>query len=197
VNRFLFALLFALALLVWLAVYSGIAQPIDRAVLAALRSPPALVPAFDLVTTLGDASLRFVLMAVAMALVWRRLGRGVFFLPAMLLPGMAIVSGLKWLTARPRPDIAPHLDQVVSMSFPSGHAANNMMLYLGIALLIGRGWGVALAAAGLMGWSRLALGVHWPSDVLAGWLIGAGWVLLCATFLPSRWREGIEGWARR
>jgi undecaprenyl-diphosphatase len=90
-------------------------------------------------------------------------------------------SALKALFARPRPEVFDHLDYTWDLSFPSGHSAQNACLYLLLALLVHRriAWaGVPLAI--LIGLSRVVLGVHWPSDVLAGWLEGAAFALLGA-----------------
>ena len=95
---------------------------------------------------------------------------------------------LKQIFAAPRPDLLPHLDIVHSYSFPSGHAAGNMMFFGALAMLAGRRW--AYGAGGVMialiGASRVWLGVHWPSDVMAGWVEGLGWLVLCAVWLPAR-----------
>jgi undecaprenyl-diphosphatase len=88
---------------------------------------------------------------------------------------------LKLLFARVRPDLYQHLDPVTDLSFPSGHSAQNACLYLLLALMVHKriGWlGVPLAI--LIGFSRVVLGVHWPTDVLAGWMEGAAFALLGA-----------------
>mgnify|MGYP003863456065 CR=1 FL=1 len=91
----------------------------------------------------------------------------------------ATSSILKQLYARDRPDIVPHLDTFGNLSFPSGHATNAMAILLLAALLVparNRSMWLCLALAGAVavGLSRNLLGVHWPSDVVAGWLWGAG-----------------------
>jgi undecaprenyl-diphosphatase len=95
---------------------------------------------------------------------------------------------LKQIFAAPRPDLLPHLDIVHSYSFPSGHAAGNMMFFGALAMLAGRRWayGAGGAMIALIGASRVWLGVHWPSDVMAGWIEGLGWLVLCAVWLPAR-----------
>jgi undecaprenyl-diphosphatase len=98
---------------------------------------------------------------------------------------------LKQIFAAPRPDLLPHLDIVHSYSFPSGHAAYNMMLFGALAMLSRRRIGYVLAGMviALIGISRVWLGVHWPSDVLAGWITGFGWLCLCRHWLPARGGE--------
>ena len=90
---------------------------------------------------------------------------------------------------RPRPDIVPHGAEVLTASFPSGHAMLSAIVYLTLAALLSRvqerrrvkvflvALGVAITL--LVGASRVYLGVHWPSDVLAGWAVGAAWAALC------------------
>jgi undecaprenyl-diphosphatase len=155
---------------------------------------PALDPWLSHVAAAGRARSGFWLMLST-------LGRGeVVAVIALLAAGMMALSGrgrdalvlmltvaaqmaanplLKLLFARVRPDLYQHLDPVTDLSFPSGHSAQNACLYLLLALLVHKriGWaGVPLAM--LIGLSRVVLGVHWPTDVLAGWMEGAAFALL-------------------
>ena len=120
---------------------------------------------------------------------------------AASLIGSSVIDGwLKHLIARPRPDLVPHLVQVTNASFPSGHAMVSSAVYLTLALMLaegveidgwrGRAVRVAVVAffsalAVLIGMSRVYLGVHWPSDVLAGWCFGTAWALL--VWMGDRW----------
>jgi undecaprenyl-diphosphatase len=120
---------------------------------------------------------------------------------AVSLIGSSVIDGLlkSWI-ARPRPDLVPHLVQVTNASFPSGHAMIASAVYLTLALMLaegmprdgwrGRAARVAVVAffsllAVLIGMSRVYLGVHWPSDVLAGWCFGTAWALL--VWIGDRW----------
>jgi undecaprenyl-diphosphatase len=103
--------------------------------------------------------------------------------------GMALNDLLKLAFARVRPDVVPHGAQVFTMSFPSGHAALSAITYLTIGALLARSqpsvalgvYFMTLAAltTALVGVSRIYLGVHYPTDVLAGWCIGAAWAMAC------------------
>jgi undecaprenyl-diphosphatase len=120
------------------------------------------------------------LAAGLMALMGR--GRDAIVLVFTVAAQMATNPLLKLLFARVRPELYQHLDAVNDLSFPSGHSAQNACLYLLLALLVHRriGWlGVPLAI--LIGLSRVVLGVHWPSDVLGGWMEGAAFARLGAT----------------
>jgi undecaprenyl-diphosphatase len=96
-------------------------------------------------------------------------------------------EGLKLVYSRPRPDLVPHGSYVYSASFPSGHSTLSAATFLTLAMLIAslepnRGTKVmvyvlAFALVLSVGVSRVYLGVHWPSDVLAGWCLGAAWAL--------------------
>ncbi len=91
---------------------------------------------------------------------------------------------LKEIITRPRPDVRPHPSSVSRYSFPSGHAANTIALWMALLLITrGRRRRQALVVAGavvvgLVGFSRLAIGVHYPSDILAGWLWVGAWAAL-------------------
>jgi len=103
------------------------------------------------------------------------------------ITGSIAVALAKNLVGRERPALVDHLVEVSSMSFPSGHAANSAIIYLTIALVSvqviphrAARWflfGATLLLVAAIGTSRVYLGVHWPSDVLAGWSFGALWAL--------------------
>jgi len=101
--------------------------------------------------------------------------------------GTLVVTVLKEAFARPRPQLAPDGLFVYTASFPSGHAMVSAVVYLTLGALIARLaprtrlklyiMTVAVILTGLVGFSRIYLGAHWPSDVLAGWAVGAAWAL--------------------
>lgn len=138
------------------------------------------------------------LFAVGYVLVQGKWGAAMMLLIATL-GGTAISEGLKVGFARPRPDLVAHAVDVTSMSFPSGHAMLSAVTYLTLGALLARTQqkrrlrAYILAAAVLLtlliGASRVYLGVHWPTDVLAGWCLGAAWALACwfaATLLTRK-----------
>ncbi len=146
-------------------------------------------------TSLGSTSV--LIFAVAVSIVYLLLaGRpslAVFILVAVV-GGQLLSSVLKLGIERPRPELVPHLAQVYTLSFPSGHAMLSAVTYLTLGSLLARAMpsralkvyvmAVAVVATLLVGVSRVYLGVHWPSDVLAGWCAGSAWAMLC--WLASR-----------
>jgi undecaprenyl-diphosphatase len=169
--------------------------------------PPWLLEAARDITPLGG---RTMLVAVTVFVIGylaleRKYG-------AMWLVGVAtaggglLITGMKEFFGRERPDLVPHLVAVTSPSFPSGHSLLAAVLYLTLGALLARFavrrhtkvylLTVALVATFTIGSSRVYLGVHYPSDVLAGWCAGLVWALTCwlvARYLQARGAVGRTG----
>lgn len=178
----------------------GEARWFDESLLLALRTSDPADPIgprwfetaiMDITALGGFAVLALVtLLAVGYLLAIKRWGDALMLLAATL-GGTAISEGLKMGFNRPRPDLVAHVVETTSMSFPSGHAMLSAVTYLTIGALIAhtqesrqlRGYvlGAAILLTLLIGASRVYLGVHWPTDVLAGWCLGAAWALACWT----------------
>jgi undecaprenyl-diphosphatase len=193
----------------------------DRAVLHAFRDTmdraDAIGPRwFELavrdVTALGGPTVLALMSAAVIGYLLVDGKRAAAVLVLLSLSGGALLSTvLKHMFARPRPDLVPHLVEVSSASFPSGHAMLSAVVYLTLGALLSRIEGppqvkmyvlsVAIALTLTIGLSRIYLGVHWPTDVLAGWCAGAAWAVVCwrvALFLQRRGdvEVGAEGRAR-
>ena len=161
---------------------------LDRALMTFFhaRDRPDLAEAAAWFTELGGYRVLIpVTAAGALWLAWKRHVRRAVMLLVITLSGRALVELQKIETARERPNLHDHLVEVESLSFPSAHAANSTLVYLSLALLLtthlrGRQlalWGAVWLSI-LIGASRVVLGVHWPSDVIAGWAFGLFWALL-------------------
>jgi undecaprenyl-diphosphatase len=181
----------------------GETQAIDKHILLALRNPanpsdpigsPSLQEAMRDVTALGGVTV-MTLVAIVGVLAFlmhrRRWHAGILAL-TVLLADLSSES-LKSLYGRPRPALVPHGSYVYSASFPSGHSTLSAATFLTLAMLIAslepnRGTKIMVFVLALLlvlsiGFSRVYLGVHWPSDVLAGWCLGAAWALAAWTVL--------------
>lgn len=141
-------------------------------------------------TALGGVAVLTTFTALAVGFLFlTSKRRAAWTVTLAVLGGIALSNLLKWGFDRPRPDLVPHATMVYSQSFPSGHAMLSAVVYLTLGALMARTEAEVrvkiylLAAACLLtlvvGISRVYLGVHWPTDVLAGWAVGASWALLC------------------
>ncbi len=170
----------------------------DAAILLALRDPanPA-VPvgpvwlrqsAID-ITALGGFTVLWLLGGATIAflgIIGRRVEASC--LAVSVIGASLLNAGLKSIFHRTRPDIVPHLTEVSNSSFPSGHAMVSAAIYLTVGITLASTQASLAVRAYLMvvtvvlvlliGCSRVYLGVHWPSDVLAGWSLGAAWALV-------------------
>jgi undecaprenyl-diphosphatase len=183
-----------------LANYVGLGEvgDMDRRLLLALRDPAdpgePLGPRWfeelvrDFTAFGGYGAITFVTVAVVGGLALRGKGRTAFTATVAIVGGVLLSLTLKGLFQRARPDLVPHGSFVVTSSFPSGHAMLSAVTYLTLAAVLAsvqptrwqKGYVLALAAilTLLVGASRVYLGVHWPSDVAAGWAAGLTWALI-------------------
>lgn len=191
-------------------VAEGGTHAFDRAVLLALRTagdpadpvgPPWLENVARDVTALGgNAVLTLITVAVVGYLLMLRLRGAALLVLASVGGGTLAGTLLKLGFDRARPDLVPHGDVVYTASFPSGHAMLSAVVYLTLGALLARVQPrrrlkayvlvLALMLTGLVGCSRVYLGVHWPTDVLAGWTVGAAWAAVCWMIAERLQRRG-------
>jgi undecaprenyl-diphosphatase len=189
------------ALLVWL-VSTGRAGAFDEPGLLVWRTGEGLVPkgpkflleAVRDLTAHGGVLLRnHFAVAPVVAQLFQRQRREAALLALTVAGAWLVEAAIKHWLGRPRPEIVPHLTEAGGASFPSGHAFNSAVVYIAIALAFATlsaresvrltTIGAAILLSLAIAWSRVWLGVHFPSDVLAGWLGGAGWTFLAAALL--------------
>ena len=151
---------------------------------------PWLEGAMRDITSLGSVSVLVLVTAATIIylLLIRRPATAVLIFVAVA-GGQALSSLLKVGVDRPRPELVSHLVTETSLSFPSGHAMLSAVTYLTLGSLAARFLpgrttkvyvlSLAVLTTLLVGVSRIYLGVHWPSDVLAGWCAGFAWAMLC------------------
>ncbi len=196
-------------------VVEGDTGKFDQGLLLACREPGNLaVPigpywtlqvARDLTTFGGPVGL-LLLTTVIAGHLWLdgRYGLLIFILVSVT-SGTVLSLVLKALFDRPRPQVVPHLGDIATASFPSGHSMLSSVVYLTLAAVLARTAptvalkcyypGVAVLLVGLIGCSRVYLGVHYPTDVLAGWSLGTAWAVICcltAHWLAARRSAALE-----
>lgn len=194
-------LLIIAAALFWLLEWiGGATYPLD---VAAIRggvgwraAHPKLTDILIHYTHFGSVYALLGMTAAASLWLWLERERlRVAFLLSTVIGGRIGIELIKLFVDRPRPSFDAHPVVVHSQSFPSGHAGNSMLTFLALALFVTPDrWRplavtVAVAASLLMGITRPLLGVHWPSDVLAGWLYGATLSLMAWAFFRQRSEE--------
>lgn len=176
-------------------VIEGDTVAFDTAVTALFRvdgvpkGPLWLQEAVRDVTAMGSFTiLGFILIAVVAFLALSGKARSAVFVGVSVLGGTILSTGFKMLFDRPRPDVE-EATRVFTASFPSGHALVSAVVYLTLGLLLAEavpqrrlksyfvGLGLFMAIA--VGVSRIYMGVHYPTDVIAGWSLGGAWALLC------------------
>lgn len=189
-------------------VLEGESREFDEWILQALRSPGDsgdpigpwwLETAFVDITALGGNTVVILMTLVALGyLVIDGKRAAALLVLASVAGGIALSSALKIGFDRPRPDLVAHMVEVHTLSFPSGHAMVSAVTYLTLGALLAqiqvRGGlkayvlAVAVMLTLLIGLSRVYLGVHWPTDVVAGWCAGTAWAIGC--WVIATWLQG-------
>lgn len=183
---------------------------LDRAILLALRDPnnlsdPLGPPWFeemmrDFTALGGTAVLTLLTVVVLLFLLMTGKRHSAMLVAASVAGGTLLSQIMKWGFDRPRPDLVPHGMAVYSQSFPSGHAMLSAIVYLTLGALLARTQArtrvkvfllsVATGLTVIVGVSRIYLGVHWPTDVLGGWMMGAAWAAMCWLVMLWLQRKG-------
>lgn len=181
------------------AVVGGRTEGLDARVLLALREPTDLADPLgprwaeelgrDLTALGGVAVLSLIVTVVTLFFWMSALRHAAVYVAVACVTAMLLSSSLKRAFDRPRPDLVPHGAFVYTSSFPSGHSTMSASVYLTLGLVASRFvrrrrlkallLTVAVLLTAAVGASRVYLGVHWPTDVLAGWCVGAAWSLVC------------------
>ena len=192
------------------AVGRGSARAFDEWLILALRTPGDLADPIGPkrleemmrdFTALGSTGvLTVAVLAIAGFLAMTRKGHAALFVLASVGGGVLVSQTMKWAYARPRPDLVPHGAEVFTASFPSGHSMMSAVVYLTLGALLARTQpdravktyilAIAVLLTALVGVSRVYLGVHWPTDVLAGWALGGVWALICLLVMQWLQRRG-------
>lgn len=189
-------------------VIEGDTHAIDEQLLLALRTnpndlgdpigPPWMEEMMRDFTALGGFGILTLITAgVVGYLVLRKKYNGALLMVVTIAGGVIMSLLLKQGFSRPRPDLVPHGSIVLTASFPSGHSMLSAVTYLSLGALLVRLHAnrrlklyllfLAILMTVLVGISRVYLGVHWPTDVVAGWTAGAVWAVLC--WLMARWLQ--------
>jgi undecaprenyl-diphosphatase len=193
-------------------VLEGDTHVIDTKLLMLLRDgnnaqnplgPPWVAEAVRDVSGLGGIYiLVFVVLSAAIYLTIIKRGGQALYLLATIGVGTAIANALKFGFDRPRPDLVPHGSHTFTASFPSGHTMMSAMVYLSVGMMLAKAqktmppriffMAISVFLTVVIGISRVYLGVHWPSDVLAGWL-GGGSCAIAFWLFEWLWQNKILG----
>lgn len=196
-------LAFGVFMCIAVAVSAGITRGFDAWALLALRDPADASQPFgpawlqetgrDFTALGSNGVLGALVLAGSGLLALARRRAAALLLLASFWGALVLETAVKHWYARPRPELVPHATRVFTASFPSGHATVSAAVCLALALLLAqegserrfRMFAAAVAAClvALIGVSRVYLGVHWPTDVAAGWALGVGWAALCRVVL--------------
>ncbi len=193
-------ILLSLVIILGLAVADNRGSGIDNAIISALALRDGQLSSLTIafcqgISWTGTGVQRYIFVtALALWIGHERNWRyGAGFALASVL-SLAASEFLKASFARPRPTIVPHLDFTNNFAYPSGHATSAAVVYLLFALLVPTqkrgGWLVAaFILVFLTGVSRIVLGVHWPSDVIGGWMLGCFFAITTASLLQHTERK--------
>lgn len=159
---------------------------------------PGLDQVMVTITRLGDPSIVVSVTCISFIWLWWRWRWRIATIFAITCGGGAVLStGLKLFFGKSRPQLWSQLITETSYSFPSGHALGSMVLYGFLAYLLAQRfplqkwliYGIAVVLIGSIGFSRLYLGIHWPTDVLAGYSIGFLWLSVCISLFQLATRR--------
>jgi len=182
-----------------IAVNAGGQLSYDRLILEMMRTGPQQLEPIgpgvmtEIVKDLSAIGSKYVLAVLTMIVACFLLLRKHYFSALVLLvitgSGVVVIFSAKAIMCRPRPEIITHMAEVSSQSYPSGHSSLSAIVYLTLGTMVARVQSqkwikaycivVALLLTLISGITRLYLGVHYPSDVIAGWTLGVAWALIC------------------
>ena len=155
-------------------------------------SPEWLIVSLKVISWIGGGVQRYIMVTVLTIALWRWWGWGAGLAMGLTTLVSAFTSEvLKSFFGRVRPDLVPQLDPILNAAYPSGHANNAAVVYILFIMLVPQarhpGWQLAAAVMIVVtGLSRIMLGVHWPTDVIGGWMLGTGFALSAAAFISFR-----------
>jgi undecaprenyl-diphosphatase len=156
-------------------------------------SPEWLILVMQGISWIGGGIQRYVMVTILAAALWRWWGWGAGLAMGLTTLVSAFTSDMmKIFFARVRPDLVTQLDPITSPAFPSGHANNAAVVYILFIMLVPQArhpvWQLAAAVMILLtGLSRIMLGVHWPTDVIGGWMLGTAFALIAGAVIA--WRQ--------
>jgi undecaprenyl-diphosphatase len=191
-------------------VNEGSTTTVDELIVRAMRNPADLgdpvgpgwvEEAMRDLTGLGGVMVVALVICGTVGFLWLEgKTRTLAWLLIATFGGGGLSQLLKGFFDRPRPSVVPHLSYVYTSSFPSGHAMLSAVVYLTLAAILTRVVSrrlvklyimfVAFCLTGMIGFSRVYLGVHYPTDVLAGWTAGLVWATLCWVLSRQLARQG-------